>query len=244
MNLSSIAAVLKGAYKFVDQAYLTANPPAADIAGSINAATAKTTPVDADLVGIVDSAASNVLKKVTRGNIKATLKAYLDTLYAPIGASGGMTNLGESSIVGLATNSFTGIGSSAEIIHVSLLAVSVDTSSAVPILVQLGDAGGLENTTYDSSITYLNSAGISNANRTDGVPLDTNAGPAGTYTGDITIKKISGNKWEYSGILRDGSNVFRLVAGVKTVSGTVDRVGIVAAAGLFDGASAWSVSFQ
>jgi len=49
----------------------------------ISAATAKTTPVDADLVGIIDSAASNVLKKVTWANIKATLKTYFDTLYQP-----------------------------------------------------------------------------------------------------------------------------------------------------------------
>ena len=44
-------------------------------------ASAKTTPVDADLVPIVDSAASNVLKKLTWANIKATLTSYFDPLY-------------------------------------------------------------------------------------------------------------------------------------------------------------------
>jgi hypothetical protein len=48
---------------------------------SIDAASSKTTPVDADTVGFIDSAASNVLKKVSWANIKATLKAYFDTLY-------------------------------------------------------------------------------------------------------------------------------------------------------------------
>jgi hypothetical protein len=47
----------------------------------INGATAKTTPVDADMVGLMDSAASNILKKLSWANIKATLKAYFDTLY-------------------------------------------------------------------------------------------------------------------------------------------------------------------
>lgn len=51
------------------------------IAPGINAATGKTTPIDADAMGLVDSAASNVLKKVTWANVKATLKAYFDTLY-------------------------------------------------------------------------------------------------------------------------------------------------------------------
>lgn len=50
----------------------------------INGATAKTTPVDADYMGLMDSAASNILKKVSWANIKATLKTYFDTLYAPI----------------------------------------------------------------------------------------------------------------------------------------------------------------
>ena len=46
------------------------------------AAAAKTTPVDADVMPVVDSAASNAWKKVTWANIKATLRAWLDSLYA------------------------------------------------------------------------------------------------------------------------------------------------------------------
>lgn len=48
----------------------------------INGATAKTTPVDADYIGLMDSAASNILKKLSWANVKATLKTYFDTLYA------------------------------------------------------------------------------------------------------------------------------------------------------------------
>lgn len=47
----------------------------------IHAATSKTTPVDADELGIVDSAASNVLKKLTWANLKATLLAYFQGLF-------------------------------------------------------------------------------------------------------------------------------------------------------------------
>jgi len=38
-------------------------------------------PVDADTVPLIDSAASNVLKKLTWANIKATIKSYFDALY-------------------------------------------------------------------------------------------------------------------------------------------------------------------
>jgi hypothetical protein len=50
----------------------------------INGATSKATPVDADYVGLMDSAASNILKKLSWANIKATLKTYYDTLYQPV----------------------------------------------------------------------------------------------------------------------------------------------------------------
>ncbi len=51
------------------------------LAAGLASITGKTTPVDADTILISDSAASNVAKKVTWANIKATLKTYLDTLY-------------------------------------------------------------------------------------------------------------------------------------------------------------------
>lgn len=47
----------------------------------INGATAKATPIDADLVGFADTQASNVIKKATWAEIKAFLKTYFDTVY-------------------------------------------------------------------------------------------------------------------------------------------------------------------
>ena|GEM_PF-821711 len=56
----------------------TAAQVGADITtGTTHAAASKATPVDADEIGILDSAASNVLKKLTWANLKATLLATL-----------------------------------------------------------------------------------------------------------------------------------------------------------------------
>ena len=54
---------------------------AVNIASSIAGATAKATPIDADSIGIIDSAASSALKETTFAQIKAFLKTYFDTLY-------------------------------------------------------------------------------------------------------------------------------------------------------------------
>ena len=51
----------------------------------VHAAASKTTPIDADELPLIDSAASWGLKKLTWANLKATAKAYFDTLYAAIG---------------------------------------------------------------------------------------------------------------------------------------------------------------
>lgn len=59
----------------------------ASVGALVNGATAKATPVDADMLLVADSAASNVGKKLTWANLKATLKTYLDTLYATVNHS-------------------------------------------------------------------------------------------------------------------------------------------------------------
>ena len=51
------------------------------------AAASKATPVDDDLLPLVDSASSNILKKLTWANAKSTLKSYLDGFYVKL--SGG-----------------------------------------------------------------------------------------------------------------------------------------------------------
>lgn len=50
----------------------------------ISGLTAKTTPVDADFIPLMDSADTNKTKKLSWTNIKATLKTYFDTLYTTL----------------------------------------------------------------------------------------------------------------------------------------------------------------
>jgi hypothetical protein len=71
-----------------DPASLTYRVSADGEGAAIAALTAKTTPVDADLVGLSDSAAGGVLKKLSWSSIKAALQSVFATL---AGIAGGQT---------------------------------------------------------------------------------------------------------------------------------------------------------
>jgi hypothetical protein len=85
------------------------------IGAMISGADAKTTPVDADMVGLMDSAASNLLKKLSWTNIKATLKTYFDTLYPAIGAAAAFFTPANPAAITLATFRMFGLGSTINI---------------------------------------------------------------------------------------------------------------------------------
>jgi hypothetical protein len=76
----------------------------ANVGSSIHGSTAKTTPIDADTIPLIDSAASNVLKKVSWANIKATLKTYFDTLYQAAGSYLTSANIVQTITNGVTTN--------------------------------------------------------------------------------------------------------------------------------------------
>lgn len=79
------AIVVNGTADALDFATPSATDAAAihdNVSGEIAAVTDKATPVDADVMLLEDSAASNAKKKLSWANLKATLKTYFDTLYA------------------------------------------------------------------------------------------------------------------------------------------------------------------
>lgn len=148
--------------------WLLANPAtsgldAATLASVIHAASDKTTPVDADELPLIDSEDSDGLKKLTWANLKATAKAYFDTVYTAIGAyAPGGTDVavadggtGRSSHTAYAVlcggtsstgaqQSIAGVGSSGQVL----------TSNGANALPTFQDAPG-GSTTYGDVGTYI-----------------------------------------------------------------------------------------
>lgn len=78
-NTTGSAATLTTARNIDGQAF-NGSADITVIAPGTHAATSKTTPVDADELPLVDSAASFGLKKLTWANLKATVKSYYDSV--------------------------------------------------------------------------------------------------------------------------------------------------------------------
>jgi hypothetical protein len=108
----------------------------------------------------------------------------------------------------------------------------VRTVGAGDILVQLGDAGGIENTGYISSGgLYNGSNGTSLRNSTAGFLMI--CGSAALVSGQMIITNISGNLWaaSHSGKF-DTANVIS-GGGDKTLSDTLTQVQVTLTASTF-----------
>jgi hypothetical protein len=120
---------------------------AGNVGSSIHGASAKTTPVDADTMPLIDSAASNVLKKVTWANIKATIKDYYDSVTATL------TNktLTEPLITGSASTPSTPASSVGKIYGSGTSAVRPKWINSSAVLESLLTDKGIGKTAYTNS---------------------------------------------------------------------------------------------
>jgi hypothetical protein len=119
---------------------------------------------------------------------------------------------------------FTSIPSWVKRITVIFNGVSTNGTS-IPI-VQLGDSGGIETTSYTASATVLTS-GVASANFTTGMGLAGQWVASVIAYGTLQLVNISGNTWVASGNLgrSDFAGTY-LFGGSKTLSDTLTQIRI------------------
>lgn len=154
----------------------------------IASATDKSTPVDADYLGLMDSAASNILKKLSWANVKATLKTYFDSLYSSLG---GCTVNSQSSAYTLVLADAGKI-----ILHPSadttarIWTIPANSSVAYPIGTLI-------------TFTNQNGAGVITLSITTDTMRLAGAGTTGSRTlaanGTATAQKLTATEWLISG---------------------------------------------
>jgi len=120
---------------------------------------------------------------------------------------------------------FTSIPSWVKRITLMFNGVSAN-STGIP-LVQLGDSGGYETTSYSAMTSYVSTS--NNTTRgvtsTSGFPLQYQGGAAETYSGSLIFSLLGSNTWTCTGsTFNAASAALNSVSGVKTLSDTLTSV--------------------
>jgi len=163
------------------------------------------------------------------GSSTQTLVATTGTL-APIVSGTAVTASGTSV-------DFTDIPSWVKRITVMFSGVSTNGTSAYQI--QIGDSGGLENTSYVSSGSNIGTGSTAITGSTTGFILMNGAVAANSYNGSVVLTLIdsSSNTWISSGLLsRSTNDSMNTSTGSKSLSGVLTQlsIGTVGGANTFD----------
>jgi hypothetical protein len=174
---------------------------------------------------------SVVLTGDTSGSGTITVPAVAGTFTATIGSATGTHYPFTAGTAVAATSGtsidFTSIPSWVKRITVMFSGVSTNGTS-IP-LIQIGDSGGIETTSYDSFATGASTTADTTrgGTSTDGFRLAlSSASSSAPTTGKVTICLLSSNTWIAEGTFITISTYVANMAGSKTLSGTLDRVRI------------------
>ena len=152
----------------------------------------------------------------TASNLTQDLAAVAGTL-API-----VSATAQASTSGTVID-FTGIPSWVK--RITVMFSGVSTSGTSPILIQLGDSGGVENTGYVSLAAQITTSTVANTTSTAGLIQVFGAIAANTLNGSTIISLLNSNNWVSQGCAaytdRQATS-----GGSKTLSATLDRIRI------------------
>jgi hypothetical protein len=178
------------------------------------------------------------LTKVQPGLLEATGTASSSTFLRGDGAWSTTITSGTAVASTSGTSiDFTGIPSTAKRITVMFNGVST-TGTSNPI-VQLGDSGGIEITSYAGGHTAFASSVLSTVSTTDGICVYSPTTAGDLFSGVATICLLSGNTWAASGATYSAAPRGTTFASSKTLSATLDRIRITTQTGVptFDAGS-------
>ena len=167
--------------------------------------------------------ASLVLTGDTSGQvtISAPAVAGTNTLTLQAATATNAVNKLETAVASTSSTSIDYTGIPAWVKKITVMFSGVSTNGTSNILLQLGDAGGIENTGYSGGSF---NAGAT-ANSTAGFDLTAQNAAAQVWGGSITLTNLNGNIWCQSGVISGTSaGYIGASGGAKELSATLDRV--------------------
>ncbi len=172
-----------------------------------------TTPLDVEIQGAT-SGSIIIAAPAVAGSNTQTLVAATGTL-APLIAGTAVASTSGTSI------DFTSIPSWVK--RITVMFNNISTNGTSNFLIQLGDAGGIENTGYVSGSVHVGGA---NSTSTAGYLINMVVAAVNTYGGAITLTTIGSNIWCETGTLNRNDGVPIMSAGTKTLSDTLTQLRI------------------
>jgi hypothetical protein len=217
----------------IDSAVVTnaklANMAAATVKGSV----AGGVPADlstSQLTGLVDFFSSGTAGKVTASGGGTTNFLRADGTWTT--PSGGGATLGTAQTASGTTVTFSSLPAGTKRIVMSFAGLSVSAGGGAPMVIQIGDSGGLETTGYLGSTASMAAAAVTTALFTNGANLANGNVGAGSLVisgiATLTLIESSTNTWAIT--VQAGQNGTALStsgAYSKALSATLDRVALV-----------------
>jgi hypothetical protein len=183
----------------------------------------------------ITTAAGDILF-VWQDNADNVKTAYHRISGQAVVSSGGITLATEQATTSGTSFDFTGIPAGTKRVTVMLELVSTNAAALSPLMIQIGDSGGIEATGYSQS----SSAG------TTGFEITPASAAAATYSGSVTLSlQDSSNTWVSSSIISRNGNTSYSNAGSKQTTATLDRIRLTAVNGTdaFDAGSV-NISYE
>ena len=172
------------------------------------------------------SSGSNNIVLGTDGS--TTIPTLSATTITGTSVRGGITSSTSVASTSGTSIDFTGIPSWVK--RVTVMFAGVSTNGTADLLIQLGDAGGVETTGYLGTSTAAGSA-VNTILYTSGFGSITGSA-ANIAHGSFIITLLSGNTWTCHGLIsRSNSTNTVLTGGSKALSDTLDRVRITTSNG-------------
>ena len=109
--------------------------------------------------------------------------------------------------------------------RITVMFKGVSTSGTSPVMVQLGDSGGIENTSYSGSVDFVEDNGVGTTFST-GFNIDRALDATSLRTGHMTICSFGSNNWNETSVISTTLTTLCLGAGDKTLSDTLTQVRI------------------
>jgi hypothetical protein len=194
---------------------------------------------------VVADSGTDTLTLVAGSGMTITTNAGTDTItFASSGGGGSGITLAtpQASTSGTSID-FTSIPSGTKRIDVMFNGVSVSGTS--PIIVQLGDSGGAENSGYTGAVSGMSST-VSTSTLSSGFALSDSGTSAAVLNGTLHLTLLNSSTflWSATGLFgRSNSAAMFICGGIKALSAELDRIRITCVNGT-DTFDAGSINIQ